>query len=81
MHILEKNREVDTANPSSLNRSPRPRIVAYIPRRTERERESVDPIYDVKLKRVRPMQKRGFVFDVEELAAAHGGLVKKYRKV
>lgn len=80
MHILKKNQEVNTANPSSLNRSPRPRIVAYFPRRTERERKSVDPVYDVKLKRARSMQKRGFVFDAEELAATHGGLVKKYRK-
>jgi hypothetical protein len=29
----------------------------------------------------RSTQKRGFVFDAEELVGAHGGLVKKYRKL
>jgi hypothetical protein len=28
----------------------------------------------------RSTQKRGYVFDVEEVATTHGGLVKKYRR-
>jgi hypothetical protein len=28
----------------------------------------------------RSTQKRGFVFDVDEIATTHGGFVKKYKK-
>lgn len=29
---------------------------------------------------IRSTQKRGYVFDADELAEKHGGLVKKYKK-
>ena len=28
----------------------------------------------------RSTQKRGFIFDPDEVAATHGGLIKKYKK-
>jgi len=54
-------------------------FVTYFPGGAEHGRQSVTHI-GMRRSNGRSTQKRGFVFDAEELAAAHGGLVKKYKK-
>jgi hypothetical protein len=79
MLISKRNREVVSHFWIVIENSARSGSAAYVSRGTKYERRSVLPQM-MEFVNVRSTQKRGFIFDPDEVASSQAGFVKKYKK-